>query len=297
MCRAGHAKTVCRFVAYVGSDILLADLLVRPENSLIRQSFKARERPEPLNGDGFGVGWYTPEITAEPCVFTAITPAWSNRNLTNLVEHTRSGCFFAHIRAASPGMRVSEVNCHPFRYGRYLWMHNGTIEGFDLIKRRLRQSLSNEIYLAIDGTTDSEHAFAVFLNLIDETPGELTALDLADGLVKTIWQLEGWAADAGIKKPSIYNFAVTDGRNMATIRYVSDPQIQPISLYFSKHGKCHCFHGELETMKLCCAEERGIVIASERLTDRLAAWTPVAPNHVVTIDAGLNLDVRLVTDF
>jgi predicted glutamine amidotransferase len=288
---------MCRFIGYLGKDILLADILARPDNSLIRQSYKARERSEPLNGDGFGVGWYTPGIADEPCVFTAITPAWSNRNLQNIVEHTRAGCFFAHVRAASPGMRVSEVNCHPFQYGRFLWMHNGTIEGFNLIKRRLRHSLPDEIYESINGTTDSEHAFAAFLNLLDQDNDGTTAESLAVGLVKTIWQLEGWAADAGIKEPSIYNFAVTDGRNMATIRYVSDPQIEPISLYISRRGECRSFHGEWKTMTDCFAETSGIVVSSERLTDPAGDWTRVAPNHVVMVDGKLNVEVRQVTDF
>jgi glutamine amidotransferase len=288
---------MCRFIGYIGEDILLADILARPDNSLIRQSYKAKERSEPLNGDGFGVGWYTPEITGEPCVFTAITPAWSNRNLLNIVEHTRSGCFFAHVRAASPGMRVSEVNCHPFQYGRYLWMHNGTIEGFDLVKRRLRHSLSDQIYSSINGTTDSEHAFAVFLNMLDEDKEVTSADNLAVGLVKTIWQLEGWAADAGIKKPSIYNFAVTDGQNIATIRYVSDSEIEPISLYISKRGKCQNFHGEWETMTDCFAGTSGIVVSSERLTGPDEDWTRVSPNHVVTIDGELNVAVRQVTEY
>ena len=288
---------MCRFIGYLGNEVLLADILVRPENSLIRQSYKARERSEPLNGDGFGVGWYTPEVNGEPCVFTAITPAWSNRNLLNLMEHTRSGCFFAHVRAASPGMRVSEVNCHPFQCGPFLWMHNGTIEGFSLIKRRLRQSLSDEIYESISGTTDSEHAFAVFLNLLGEKTGNSDAVGLVDGLVKTIWQLEAWAADAGVKKPSIYNFAVTDGKNMATVRYVSESDIEPISLYISKRGKCQSFHGEWETMTDCFAETNGVVVSSERLTDQSGSWTQIAPNRVVSVDGDLNVDVRLVTDF
>ena len=288
---------MCRFVAYIGSDVLLADIISRPENSLIRQSYKARERPEPLNGDGFGVGWYTPEITGEPCVFTAITPAWSNRNLLNIAEHTKSGCFFAHVRAASPGMRVSEVNCHPFQYRRFLWMHNGTIEGFNLIKRRLRHTLPDKIYDSIDGTTDSEHAFAVFLNLLGEQTENTNAVDLADGLVKTIWQLEGWATYAGIKKPSIYNFAVTDGQNIATVRYVSDPKIEPISLYFSKREICKDCEGSRENKCRGCAKENGIIISSERLTDQGDAWTRVAPNHVVMIDHELKVNIGLVTDF
>lgn len=288
---------MCRFIGYTGGKLLLADLISRPENSLVRQSYKALERREPLNGDGFGVGWYVPEINDEPCVFTAVTPAWNNRNLLNLAEHTKSSCFFAHIRAASVGMRVSEANCHPFRYNRLLWMHNGTIEGFNLIKRRLRASLADNIYETIEGTTDSEHAFALFLNLLGGKTNDFGAYELASGLVKTIWQLEEWAAEAGIKQPSIYNFAVTDGQNVATVRYVSDPKIEPISLYYSKPGKYQCSNGKPQIIDCCAPEESGIIIASERLTDHRDDWIRVAPNHVLTVDAKLNVNVRLMPDF
>ena len=287
---------MCRFIGYLGSKLVLADLISRPENSLIRQSYKARERPEPLNGDGFGVGWYTPEITDEPCVFTSITPAWSNRNLLNLAQHVRSGCFFAHVRAASPGMTVSESNCHPFRYGRFLWMHNGTIAGFRQLKRRLRASLPDELYHAIEGTTDSEHALMVFLNFLGSKNALATAADLAEALVKTIRQFEDWEMEAGIDQPSIYNFAVTDGRDMAAVRYVSDPLIEPISLYFSKPGKYLCCDGRAEILDCGCDRESGIIVASERLTDQRELWTRVAPNHIITIDAGFNVNIHLLPD-
>ena len=287
---------MCRFLGYVGSEILLADLISRPANSLIRQSYKSRERSEPLNGDGFGVGWYSPAVSDEACVFTSITPAWNNRNLLNLAEHVKSGCFFAHVRAASPGMVVSESNCHPFRQGRFMWMHNGTIEGFSLIKRRLRNSLPDAIYNSVEGTTDSEHAFAVFLNLLGEKTEKIGAADLADGLVKTIGQFEEWAREVGIEKPSIYNFAVTDGQNIVTVRYVSNPKIEPISLYFSKRGKFQWCDGKSGIVD-CRDDECGIIIASERLTDDRESWTRVAPNHLVLIDRDLNTTVRLMPGF
>lgn len=287
---------MCRFLGYTGSEILLADLISRPPNSLIRQSYKAKERSEPLNGDGFGVGWYSPKICDEPGVFTSITPAWNNKNLLNLADHIISPCFFAHIRAASPGTAVSEANCHPFRRGRYLWMHNGTIEGFDLIKRRLRRSLPDHIYHGLKGDTDSEHAFAVFRNLLEKRTNTPQIADLADVLESTIEQLEEWAREAGIERPSIYNFAVTDGLNMVTERYVSDPQIEPISLYFSKRGRFQCCEGKSIVTDSDPAEG-GIIIASERLTDDRESWTRVAPNHLVLIDSELSAQVRLMRRF
>ncbi len=103
---------MCRFLTYAGAPLLLADLLYRPTNSLIMQSYHARERAEPLNGDGFGVGWYVPEIDPTPCVQRSISPAWSNRNLQNLASKTRASCLFAHVRAATPGMlrKMMETN-------------------------------------------------------------------------------------------------------------------------------------------------------------------------------------------
>lgn len=284
---------MCRFVCYKGPPVLLADLLYRPQHSLILQSFKASERPEPLNGDGFGAGWYAPEISPTPCIFTSLTPAWSNQNLARLSEHVKSPCFFAHVRAASAGMRVSEANCHPFQFGRYLWMHNGNIEGFSRIKRRLRASLPDEIYESIGGTTDSEHAFGVFLHLLGDTEKRASAAELGQTLVRTIAQLEEWTASAGAAAPSYYNFAVTDGESIAAVRYVSDPRLEPASLYYSLGGKYQVRGGICEFIA-CPLPEKTLVIASERLNNNPADWVRVAPNHVLTVTPDLEVNVELM---
>lgn len=283
---------MCRFVGYLGQGVLLSELLVSPENSLIHQSYGARERREPLNGDGFGVGWYGPDPPADPALFKSITPAWNNQNLLDLSRHIRSACFFAHIRAASPGMAVSEGNCHPFRIGRFLWMHNGTIEGFKLIRRRLCESLPDDLYDSIRGTTDSEHAFGVFMNIIGQADERLSARDLGDALLGTIARLEDWVHRAGVNQPSIYNFAVTDGQSIATVRYVSAPLLEPISLYYSKPGE-YC-HRDGKPMIRRTGNSSGMIVASERLTDERDDWVRVAPNHILTIDSHLSTEVRLM---
>ena len=63
-----------------------------------------------------------------PGVFRSIEPAWNDENLRELAGHMRSHLFFAHIRAAI-GSAVQQTNCHPFRHGRWLFMHNGFIRG------------------------------------------------------------------------------------------------------------------------------------------------------------------------
>ena len=265
--------------------MLLSELLYRPGHSLILQSYKARERAEPLNGDGFGVGWYAPEVAPTPCVFTSVSPAWSNQNLRRLAEHVRSPLFFAHVRAASAGMEVSEANCHPFQYGRYLRMHNGEVASFARIKRRLRRSLPDRLYESVRGSTDSEHAFAVFLDRLGDTETPRAPRDLAQALVETVARMEEWTAEAGTDAPSYYNFAVTDGSGVAAVRYVSDPSLEPISLYFRVVGEPPDRRG---------APDRAVMLASERLSERKGEWKRVAPNHAVIVSADRGVKVELV---
>ena len=62
---------MCRFTFYMGPPIRMSTLVTEPSNSLIHQSVHARQREEPLNGDGFGVAWYLPKLSPEPAVFLA----------------------------------------------------------------------------------------------------------------------------------------------------------------------------------------------------------------------------------
>lgn len=95
---------MCRLLAYQGPPLAVADLLYQPAYSLIKQSYDAHEMAEPLNGDGFGLGWYAPDTSPEPAVFTAVTPAWNNRNLRYMAPKLVSPCICAHVRAASKVM-------------------------------------------------------------------------------------------------------------------------------------------------------------------------------------------------
>lgn len=175
----------------------------------------------------------------------------------------------------------------------YLWMHNGGIEGFRQIKRRLRQSLPDRLYHAVEGTTDSKHAFAVFLNLWGDTERAVSASELGRTLVRTVEQLERWAIEADIIGPSYYNFAVTDGQNVAALRYVSDQRLEPASLYYSA-GKKYACHDGLCQMVDGQPDEQAVIIASERLTEQKSDWVRVAPNHVLTVTARLEVEVELV---
>lgn len=285
---------MCRFLAYAGAPLLLADLLYRPANSLIMQSYDAKERPEPLNGDGFGVGWYVPEVDPTPCVVRSTTPAWSNRNLQNLAPKTRAAHIFAHIRAASPGMAVMEANVHPFQYDRFMWMHNGSIADFHKIRRGLRESLRDEFYDLIGGTTDSEHAFALFLNELHTSFGDATPERMREALVATVRRLNELTRAAEITAPSYYNFAVTDGSTIVASRYCSAPDIAGASLHVARGTRFVCHTNGVCDMESVANDEpaSAVIISSERLTEDAGDYPDVPDNHTVTVLPDLSVRVE-----
>src|SRR3712207_2930691 len=160
---------MCRWLAYSGSPILLEELLYKPDHSLIDQSLHARLGVDTTNGDGFGVGWYGAN-SETPAVFRSIEPAWNDRNLREVAGHVECGLFLAHIRA-STGTAVQQTNCHPFRYGRWIWVHNGMVRDFARLKRDLALAVDESLYASIEGSDrkstrlNSSHAnisYAVF---------------------------------------------------------------------------------------------------------------------------------------
>jgi len=209
---------MCRWLAYSGTPVLLADVLFTPIHSFIDQSRRSRLGAEITNGDGFGIGWYDSRET--PGVFRSTEPAWGNANLSEVAKHVTSPLFFAHIRAAV-GSSIQEANCHPFRYGRWLWMHNGYIEGYSNIKRDLAFAVDPSLYTLIAGTTDSEILFylALTCGLEDDPPATVAK---AIGLV----EVSGRAAGSGC--PFQGTVAVSDGESMWAFRYSSRGRSQSL---------------------------------------------------------------------
>ncbi|KAF9946356.1 hypothetical protein BGZ70_003261 [Mortierella alpina] len=284
--------------------IQLAHLLTKPAHSIINQSFDSRLRLDnrrPINGDGFGVGWYEsepdPELDPAPCIFTSVTPAWNNMNLIRLAEKIKSPLVFAHVRASTAGS-VSESNCHPWQYGRLMFMHNGNIANFHLIKRKVQESLSDEIFLSVNGNTDSEWAFAVFLSLLQSPlqPEPFCHTKLKDAMLKTIAKLNAWAKDAGIIEASMMNFAVTDGVSVVCTRYISSKTLEAASLYYSSGTRFESYKPGHYRMVKADRREDIVVIASEPLTFEKADWLTIPTNTVVVITSKMNVLMYPIQD-
>ncbi len=274
---------MCRFALYVGPAITVDSLTTRPEHSILKQSLHAEEREDPTNGDGFGIGWYVPEIGPEPALYRSPVPAWNDPNLLHLSRVTTSPCILAHVRAASPGTAVSVANCHPFASGPFAFMHNGGIGGFAGIRRRLVSGLSEEAYAGIQGTTDSEVAFALFLDAYARVRADDATERMVAALTEAVAKIEWTADDGGVTEPSYLNFAVTDGRRAVVMRYATPPMM-PASLWGS-HGKRFVCEGDACRMGDPGKDGAATVVCSEPLSEG-GDWQKVPAQNMVVIRGG-----------
>jgi glutamine amidotransferase len=264
---------MCRWLAYTGTPILLEELLFKPTHSLIDQSLHSRLGAETTNGDGFGVGWYG-EGTV-PGVFKSVEPAWNDRNLRELAGHIRSGFVFAHIRASS-GTPVQQTNCHPFRHGSWLWMHNGSIAQFHDVKRELLLAVDRTLYPDLDGSTDSEAFFllALTLGLRDDPP---TAVARAVGLIEDVGRRHG------IEQPIQMTVATTDGRTLWAFRYSSEGSSR--SRFFSTLAETLRVQYPDNPMLHQLSDETRLVV-SEPLGDLVGAWNEVPESSYGVVQEG-----------
>lgn len=270
----------------------MSELLYEPVNSIIMQSYAAKEMEEPLNGDGFGVGWYVPEIDDEPAVFTSVTPAWNNRNLKHISKKVRSGCILAHVRAASEGV-VAESNCHPFQYQQYLMMHNGGIPDFGKVKKEIVARLDNEMYLWIHGQTDSEYFFALFLQRLQKMSKSPGTDDIARAMEMTFGEVLGLMNSNGISEPAYFNMVVSDGSVSVGSRFVSDDSLEPLTLHHSEKAKFVCEAGK-PILVQGDESEHSVILASEVLTDCADDWHKVPAQHFVIVEEDLEVRLRKV---
>jgi predicted glutamine amidotransferase len=264
---------MCRWLAYSGSPIRLEELLVKRDRSLIDQSLHSRLGATTTNGDGFGVGWY--DDTDAPRLYRSTHPAWNDRNLRELAAGVSSPLFFAHIRA-STGTAIQETNTHPFRHGRWLWMHNGLIREFARMRRELLAAVDDSLFTSIEGTTDSEAMFFLALTFgLEDDP--ISAVARMVGLVEQTGQ------NHGIAEPLQMTIATTDGRTVWAFRYSSEGDSR--SLYFSTRlDALKAAYPELEELAGLSDETR--VVVSEPLGDLQGAWNQVPESHVGIVQPG-----------
>lgn len=282
---------MCRFLAYLGKPIILYDILYKPKNSLIIQSTHAREMDEPLNGDGFGISWYKPEIDHLPGVFKSIQPAWNDINLKMLSKKILSGCFLAHVRAASKG-GVSYFNTHPFTYNEYSFIHNGIIGGFEKIRRAIHCELSDEVYNWVKGQTDSELFFALYLDLFQKSQKEFNATNSIELFRKAVDLILRLKEKFHVSETTtLINSVISDGKSLYVFRYVSGVNKEANSLYYSI-GHQLAFKDGYSYMLPSDQKNNSVMVASESLTDCKMGWQKVPQNHALIVSENMNIHLQ-----
>jgi len=263
---------MCRLLAYSGIEVNLHTLIFTPEHSIVKQSFKPKEmRSGVINGDGFGLGWYNPQIEDTPAVFKSPMPIWSDLNLPSIARKIMTPRAFVHVRGASIGMAIAATNSHPFAKEKYLFMHNGVTENFrTAFMRVMRRELLDEYYAGIEGTTDSEHIFALFLSNMKRNNAKSS--DMETCLLDTITQMHTLAQK--FNSNVVLNLGVTDGETVIVTNYSTFPVAA--SLYCAENT---------------VAFPQAALVCSERMFQD-PAWEPVPPNHYARIKSGAQLEVK-----
>jgi len=269
---------MCRWVAYSGNAIRPAALLYDTPHSLVEQSRRDRLAGGYPNADGFGLGWYGD--VEVPGLYRSIAPAWGDRNLHEIATQISAPVFLAHIRAAT-GTPIEQTNCHPFRHGRWLFMHNGFIEDYQRLRRDLLLAVDPRYFGGIEGTTDSELMFHLALTYgLQDDP--LAGLERMAGLVEDV------AHRAGIEHPLQMTVAVSDGERVWAARYASGPVVN--SLFVTADASAvRELHPEDERVRAFSDEARAIV--SEPLGDLPGLWREIPPGTGFVIQPGEDLQV------
>jgi predicted glutamine amidotransferase len=256
---------MCRWMAYSGQPILAHALLFEPRHSIIDQSLHADlGMGVTTNGDGFGIGWYRDQGEAAPAVFKSTHPAWNDENLREIATQITTPLLFAHVRASS-GTPVQRSNCHPFRHGQWLWMHNGSLAGFANIRRDLELAVDPSLYPLMQGSTDTEALFflALTFGLTEDPP---SAVARAVGFVEQVGRQHQ------IEHPVHMTLATTDGTSIWVFRYSSEKATS--SLYCSTDvSQVRHLYPELDVLDRLGPDTRFIV--SEPLRELPGAWSEV----------------------
>jgi glutamine amidotransferase len=266
---------MCRWNAYFGKPLVIDELLYRTRHGLIDQSLHSRMGAETTNGDGFGIGWYGALGSGDPGRYRSIEPAWNDANLRDLAGHIESPLFLAHVRATS-GSPVQQTNCHPFRHGRWLFVHNGLIDGFHDMRRELMLALDASLFDGIEGSTDSEVLFNLGLTFGAED-------DPLGGMERAIGFVEATGRARGVEHPMQGTVALADGETLWALRYSSAHKSRTLFISQDLETLRKLHHDEARLAEL---DEDSRVVVSEPLSDLPGDWREVPESTALIVRRG-----------
>lgn len=295
---------MCRILSYLGNPILLEELLYKPDNSFIKQSYHPKYMSHLLNLAGFGmVTWDTRSHNPKlPYIYKTSHLPFYDENLRNLATKIMPHCLLMHLRGVSYNEKqvVSQQNVHPFIFPNtnLALAHNGALFHFDQMKYDLLDFIKPEYQRAIHGTTDSEWIYAIFISQLKSH--EINDVILAiNETLKIILQVRQ-KHDININSP--VNLFITDGHFIAATRFVYDYGWEPLEGEPSTHYTYHSLwytYGESyglydEEYKMKGSSKASMIIASEPLTEDTTTWIEV-PEYTLLVAYSDDNEIKIVT--
>lgn len=254
-----------QWLAWHGQPLPIEQLLFNVRGGLIEQSRQdaaGREMPDV----GFGLGWYG--TGGEPGVYHSAASPSQDADLRDLAQRVRSPLFLAHLGPAS-GRAVTQ-------HGRWLFVHDGAINGFEGIKQELISAIDPSVAAGAGGSTDSEVLFALGVTFgLTEDP--------VAGLERAIGFIEGVAERSGIGSAVQASIGLTDGESLWAVRYCTRGPARPLFASADVQAARMLYPNRPLIQQLSDDDH---IIVSEPLADLPGAWDKLSESSAVVIRGG-----------
>lgn len=267
---------MCRLYAMRANEpTRLECSLVLAQNALMQQSQGDAEGL--VHGHGWGVADYRDTV---PVVEKQAWAAWHGEHFRKTAARIYASTAVAHVRQATVGGTTIE-NTHPFRHGRWIFAHNGTIPHFDRVRDLMIEHIDPDLRNDIKGVTDSEHVFYFLLTLHLRRPDIPLVQTVGHGLRRII----EWSHTIDPSLKPALNIVLTDGDRLVGARY----------------GRTlwHLVREEVVTCGICGRKHvrhdigndyRAVEIASEPISGE--NWQPFADEVVYCIDENVAFSIE-----
>ena len=263
--------------------------LVVAENAIAEQA--------QIHCDGWGIGYY---LEDEPYIFKSAMSANGDRRFESFSEKLHCQTMLVHVRRATVGQKDS-LNSHPFRYGTWMFAHNGTLFEFDKIKDRMVERIEARFHELIFGTTDSEHFFYYLLSemIREGVPANGRGdFDLDRAVIaqtRALSVIFAWCKELNIEPPKA-NYILTNGRELFARRAGLELLLSTQKRFCSDALTCNevnksCLKGRLGhiTNQLKKPRHCNHLILSSEPIGLEDIWEEVPEGHLISLDSRFNL--------
>ncbi len=271
---------MCRLYAFHANEETKVECtLVHAQNSLLIQS--QGDATGRLHSDGWGIGYYRDR---NPKVEKNVTAAYRGLHFSTSAERVYARTVIAHVRMATIG-GGSIVNCHPFRWGRWIFAHNGTVRGVDQLRPDMLQEIGPELATNIRGETDSELLFHWIVARLEaqkliEQGGRCELSAVSQAFAQAVVEIDRRCARVDPAEPAKLNLVLTNGRQMVATR------MRNTLVWVARHGVHDCeICGIPHVHHDRSVPYEAVVIASEPLSSE--SWQEIPDGSIVTVDANM----------